>query len=203
VIRTIRGLQDTVFLTFDDGPDEHFTPEVLRVLKTHKAQATFFVIADKLKNNRRQLEEIQAAGHAIGNHSLDHRYRHFFAGKRRLEHWIDDAEAEMRRMGVQEWVGFRPPAGILTPPLLRVLRERGEPLVLWNERFYDAVIPWTERRALRSARNIQPGSIVLLHDRQKSRRRNSFLQTLDRYIAELKSRGLRSRALTRELCLRS
>jgi peptidoglycan/xylan/chitin deacetylase (PgdA/CDA1 family) len=144
------------------------------------------------------LQRILDEGHAIGNHSLDHNYMRYFSGARGVRRWLDVSEAEFSKYGVRDrLVGFRPPAGILTPPLIRVLREKHEPLILWNERFYDAVFTWTEARASRSARKLKPGSIVLLHDRQTPERVAGFCATLESYIAKLKERGLKLRALSK------
>ncbi len=197
MIRRLGG-DPAVYLTFDDGLDAQATPAVLDVLKRHQANATFFLIAERLEGREELLARVLAEGHAIGNHSLDHRYRRYFAGRSRIRSWLNEAEIVFERFGVREkLVGFRPPAGILTPPLVRELRARGEPLVLWNERFYDAVFTWTEAKAKKSAARLQGGSIVLLHDRQEARRLPSFLKTLDVYISELKARGFELRALER------
>jgi hypothetical protein len=77
------------------------------------------------------------------------------------------------------------------------LREKQEPLILWNVRFYDAVFEWTPDKAERSARRLKPGSIVLLHDRQAPGKIESFCRTLDGYIQKIKARGLTLRALSR------
>ena len=201
-MRSITGAGKEIYLTFDDGLDGAGTPAVLDVLERHQAKATFFLIADKISGNERLLKRIVDEGHALGNHSLDHKYRRFFQGPRGVQRWIESAETEFSRFGVREkLVGFRPPAGILTPPLLKVLKSRGEPLVMWSERFYDAVFEWTEEKAERSARTLEPGSIVLLHDRQRAERVTAFCTVLDGYIQKLKARGFELRALTREICL--
>jgi hypothetical protein len=78
----------------------------------------------------------------------------------------------------------------LTRALVKVAKRKNLPLVLWNERFHDAVIPWSFNKASRSAERLRGGSIVLLHDRQNSKRIELFCGILASYIDRLKNRGL-------------
>lgn len=67
----------TVYLTFDDGPSKH-TEQVLDILKAEGIKATFFVLGEQVEQHpdiaRRVLEE----GHAIGNHSYNHKYEKLY-----------------------------------------------------------------------------------------------------------------------------
>ena len=202
-LRQVANERSRIFLTFDDGLDEIGTPKVLDVLLARNSRATFFLIAGKISQHEKLLTRILEEGHAIGNHSLDHGYRHFFSSQSRLQSWIEAAELEFVRFGVRSrLVGFRPPAGVITPKLREVLQLKREPLVMWNQRFYDTVLSWSAGRAVSAARKLEPGSIVLLHDRQSVNRIESFCKTLDAFIAQLSARGLNCESLTREICLR-
>lgn len=128
-------------------------------------------------------------GHALGNHSWDHRYRNYFFGAHAMRRWIEHTRLELRALGLPQAVGFRPPAGVVTPVVKRVARDLGEPLVLWDERFYDAVWPWTEAKARRSAARLRGGEIVLLHDRQPGERGERFAEVLALYLDLLQERG--------------
>ena len=59
-------------LTFDDGPDNIFTPKILDILKQNNIKATFFIIGNRAKVYPEIVKRIVAEGHAIGNHSWDH-----------------------------------------------------------------------------------------------------------------------------------
>ena len=41
-----------VALTLDDGPDESVTPQVLEILSSHQARATFFLIGSRVRAHR-------------------------------------------------------------------------------------------------------------------------------------------------------
>lgn len=66
-----RALKKLV-LTFDDGPDEAFTSQVLDILKKERVPAVFFVTGLKVEQNIPLLKRIQRDGHEIGNHTFTH-----------------------------------------------------------------------------------------------------------------------------------
>lgn len=61
-----------VALTFDDGPNARFTPEILDILYEQQVPATFFVVGDHLKGQEWLVRKIAASGHEIGNHTDTH-----------------------------------------------------------------------------------------------------------------------------------
>lgn len=201
MIRSLPARRNEIYLTFDDGPAVGGTPAVLDVLARENIQATFFLIADRARAEHDLLARIRREGHAIGNHSLDHKYRHYFRSGWGLEAWVEASEGAFASLGVNDLVGFRPPAGICTPPLVRLLQQKNEPLVLWTHRFYDAVFEWTRGRAFRAFSSLKAGDIVLLHDRQSAARIDPFCDVLTAWVREARRRGFEFAPLTREGCL--
>lgn len=179
-----------VFLTFDDGPVPGITEAVLNILEKHQVKATFFVVAEKAAEQRDIIEKMIRNGHGIGNHSLNHSFRPFFAGRKTMVEWISSAEKILQNLTGAESVGWRSPAGIQTPPLHDALNLLKMPLIHWNIRYFDTVKTWTWKSAEQSLPKIKPGSIVLLHDKQKKGNELTFLATLERFIPALKERGL-------------
>lgn len=59
-------------LTFDDGPDAQYTPLLLDGLKARNIKATFFLIGEKVEENREIVNRMQEEGHLIGNHTYHH-----------------------------------------------------------------------------------------------------------------------------------
>lgn len=198
-LRRVATSEQRVFLTFDDGPDPHNTPRVLDVLAEHDAHATFFLVAQRAAEQRDLLQRILQQGHGIGNHSLDHRYGAFFAGRRRMLHWVRASQHAFAELGCNQLRGFRPPAGVRTPELHWALDQLGVPLVLWSQRFFDTTLPFTVARAVRAAERATAGEIVLLHDRQRDRNRETFLAALKHYVAALRERGFQLAALPADL----
>ncbi len=62
----------TIVLTFDDGPDPKWTPEVLAVLKKHNVPATFFVVGANVTRYPEIVSAIHAQGSELGVHSFSH-----------------------------------------------------------------------------------------------------------------------------------
>ncbi len=193
----VPGAEGKVFLTFDDGPNESFTPMLLEFCATRRIQATFFLVADRARKFPELSRALVEAGHTVGNHSLDHRYRHFFHQASHLKTWIDEAQTELTEITGYKPFAFRSPNGIRTPPLREALDKAGLPLVHWSRRFFDTVFPWTETKAARAAARAEAGEIILLHD-VPHRDPVSFLRSLDRLVAGLRERGLEPSALRKE-----
>lgn len=61
-----------LFLTFDDGPNPEVTPQVLDILKSHQAKATFFCVGENIIRHRDVYDKILAGGHTVGNHTFHH-----------------------------------------------------------------------------------------------------------------------------------
>ena len=61
-----------VALTFDDGPDARWTPQILDTLRSRGVKATFFVIGQNVDTHQRLLQQIYDEGHEIGNHTFTH-----------------------------------------------------------------------------------------------------------------------------------
>lgn len=61
-----------IALTFDDGPDPKWTPEILDILRAKKATATFFVIGENALAHPFLLNRILREGSELGNHSYTH-----------------------------------------------------------------------------------------------------------------------------------
>lgn len=200
-IRVFPKSVSSIYLTFDDGPDDVATPIVLDLLRAAKCSATFFLIAEKAKQSPQLVRKILEDGHTIGNHSLDHRYAAFFQSQQSMLNWIDASTAVFESLTNASLVGFRPPAGIVNPKLVAALRARSLPLILWNKRFYDTAFDWTPAKAERAAKTLKAGSVVLLHDSADVSWIKNGSESLEVFLDTAKHRGLRFEALTRDLCL--
>src|SRR5205085_5123624 len=72
VIRQYGAKPKEIVLSFDDGPDPQWTPQVLDVLKQEKAPAVFFLIGSEAQKYSGLAERIYNEGHEIGNHTFFH-----------------------------------------------------------------------------------------------------------------------------------
>lgn len=67
-----------VYLTFDDGPSNNITPQILDILKEYDVKATFFVIGNLAEKYPELIKRMYDEGHAIGNHTYSHNYKHVY-----------------------------------------------------------------------------------------------------------------------------
>lgn len=155
-----------VALTFDDGPDPRYTPQVLDILAREGVQATFFLVGRKAERHPELVRAIVEGGHDLGNHSWNH-----------VPPWLQTAWGAYRdHMKTNRVIAVA--AGALTPPPFArapwglpnlgewwgTLRS-GQRYVHWTVHAYDwrpGVTPAEiERRVMEQA---SPGGVVLLHD---------------------------------------
>lgn len=72
VIKRFGKVNNQVVLTFDDGPDAEYTPEILDILKREHVPAAFFVVGINAEKQLPLLKRIYHEGYEIGNHSFTH-----------------------------------------------------------------------------------------------------------------------------------
>ena len=148
-----------VALTFDDGPLRR-TPRILELLKAQKAPATFFLLASRLDGRNARLYDDPLF--SVGLHGWRHpHYSHL--STRSIARELDRGLNRFRHFDLKtEW--FRPPYGMVTAALPRLLRERGLHGVLWSLDSYDWRRYRGEKVMDRIRKELRPGSVILLHD---------------------------------------
>ncbi|WP_158884429.1 glycosyltransferase [Rhodanobacter sp. L36] len=72
VIQRVGTLPHKIALTFDDGPDPEWTPQILDILKAKHVPATFFIIGENAEMSPRLVQREVAEGHDVGNHTFTH-----------------------------------------------------------------------------------------------------------------------------------
>jgi peptidoglycan/xylan/chitin deacetylase (PgdA/CDA1 family) len=182
--------KNTVYLTFDDGPNPLCTPQVLDLLKKHQVRATFFLVGSNAKAELELTKRIQQEGHHIGNHSIDHDTKRYFSGTSGMADWFKESQEIFEKELQIKTIGFRSPAGIKTPPLNKLLSEKNIPLILWDVRFYDTKYGLSVEAVNKKLPSISSGSIILLHDSHQGSKQNEFLLALEHLIIECKKKAL-------------
>ncbi len=186
-------------LTYDDGPNDRSTPELLEVLHRHNVRATFFLIGKFVRQCPGLVRDLHAAGHVVGNHTMTHP---FLAGKS-----IRCIREELSRCNalLEDTLGapvgyFRAPFGARRPAVLRCARELGLKPVQWNVQGNDwepigaAAILRRVERGMRRARARGRGSNILLHDgfdRWMSCDRSDSVRVTDLLLGKALGAGMR------------
>jgi len=182
-----------IALTFDDGPNEPYTSQVLSILEQYKIKATFFIIGQNARRYPEICRRIVTAGNVIGNHSYHHRKSLCLRRGKAVARDI-----ELARQAIYECTGFepklfRPPHGFRTPWLMRTVRHLGYTVVTWDNMTGDWKADKSGEEIVRTiVQRAKPGSVIVLHDGRDSRPsydRSQMLQALPQIIGTLKQRG--------------
>jgi peptidoglycan/xylan/chitin deacetylase (PgdA/CDA1 family) len=160
---------DELALTFDDGPNDNATPQLLDLLAGANVRATFFMLGKYVRQRPELVRRVHAAGHLIGNHTETHPWLHLKPVRvireeiRACNHALEDVLGAPLRY-------FRPPHGARRPAVLQVARELGLETVQWNAVGHDwmpigaARILADIEAGLARARRRGMGGNILLHD---------------------------------------
>ncbi len=157
--------QNKIALTFDDGPCQPQTSNVLDVLKSHNVKATFFVIGKNINRNEHVIKRIIDEGHEIGSHSYSHHFWIDLWGKKKLEEDLIKSLEEIKKVTGKDVKLFRPPYGVTTPNFAYVLQKLNLTSAGWNMRSYDTSTKQINKILERVVQKTNKGSIILLHDR--------------------------------------
>lgn len=183
-----RGPRDvrTVALTFDDGPDPVYTPQVLDILERNNIRATFFLVGERARQHPELVARIRASGHEVGNHSDSWRSSRSLSPDE-FERDLLRAEASLGLTGTSPKY-FRPAGGLIGRAQIRIARQHGYTLVLATALPFDPYRPPTGWIVTLVRRSLKPGAIVVLHDSGGDRSRT--VAALPRIIAAAQRRGL-------------
>ncbi|WP_017718030.1 polysaccharide deacetylase family protein [Kamptonema formosum] len=180
----VSAQEKVVALTFDDGPWPS-TPAVLDILKRNKIKATFFWVGRHLQYYPDIARRVVAEGHAIGNHTWNHKY-----------HRVDESTAakEIGRTAalIYQITGvktslFRPPGGVLNNGLAACAQKQNMAVAMWSTDTPELRYARADRIVSTVLNNVQSGGVVLMHDGGGDR--SATVRALPKIIAELKKRG--------------
>jgi peptidoglycan/xylan/chitin deacetylase (PgdA/CDA1 family) len=158
---------NTVFLTFDDGPQEGLTNWILDFLEQRNIKATFFCVGENVKNFPDLFSKIQAGGHSVGNHTM----KHELGTKTNRSNYLNSIKSASAYI---ESNLFRPPYGRL--PLWKTTKIRKNyKIVMWSWLSYDFDNTVEIEKILESINSIKAGDILVFHDNLKSQERVKIL----------------------------
>jgi peptidoglycan/xylan/chitin deacetylase (PgdA/CDA1 family) len=189
-VARIRREPGVFALTFDDGPDPRFTPEISRRLAERGHRATFFVLGKAARGHPDVLRQVLADGHELASHGDDHSLLAFMRPSRVGAQLTATEEAVAAATGAPPAPLFRAPHGVRSLWLHRTVARRGYRLCGWTGTIFDTANPGGHTIVERAARYLRPGSALLLHDGGGERRQT--VDALTGILDEAERRGLRS-----------
>jgi peptidoglycan/xylan/chitin deacetylase (PgdA/CDA1 family) len=187
-----------VYLTFDDGPNGAYTPQILDLLARYNAQATFFVLGEQALSFPELIRAEAAAGHYVANHGFAH---HDFGSMSRTElnREIQKTERLLREIAgdLFAWDGdvhfLRPPYGLTNEDTMEHAAESGYVVVIWDVDSQDWQLPGTAQIVSAVLDHVRPGDIVLMHDGGGDR--TQTILALEIILRELSGQGYTFRSL--------
>jgi len=183
---SVRTDQKVAALTFDDGPTNPYTPEVLDILKKHGVKATFFVTGENAHAHPALLKRMMAEGHEIGNHTWNHPMMKFKSAKY-IRDQIERTDEAIRAAGYTGTIHFRCPYGLRPAALPLVLKDMGKEHILFSVDPTDWRKPSASTITKRILNQTRPGAFVLMHDGGGNR--SHTVAALDGVIDGLKAKG--------------
>ncbi len=153
-----------VALTFDDGPDPNYTPQILDILKRYQVKACFFVVGAKVRQYPDLTRQILQAGHAVGNHGFRHKAV-WLLSPRATRREINETNMAIEELTGRKTVFCRPAWGLFNLFSVWYCWLKGLKVILWTYMSWD----WTKKATAESIcrkvlGRLKDGAIIILHD---------------------------------------
>lgn len=172
-----------IYLTFDDGYPYKNTLKITNILKENGITATFFLEGDFLITHPKMIEKIVREGNTIGCHTLKHNDITAQSNQAFIEDLLK-YEQIYYNITKQKLKYFRPPMGFINNDKIKILRNRGYKIIMWDTTYrdYDRKNDLGPDYAFEMiTKKTQGGSIILMHTLL-----DSNVLALDKIIKELK-----------------
>lgn len=181
-----------IYLTFDEGYEAGYTPQLLSTLKENQVTATFFITAHYVNTQPDLVKQMIDEGHIVGNHTVNHKSMPELTEEKIKKEVMDLHQVIYEKYGY-EMKYIRPPMGEFSESTLQITNRLGYKTVMWSFAYED----WNEDKQPNEATakkkildNLHNGEIMLLHGNSKTN-----TDILDSVIKEAKNMGYEFKSL--------
>lgn len=184
--------QKELYLTFDNGYENGYTPAILDVLKEKKVPAAFFVTGHYLKDKPELVRRMSEEGHIVGNHSWSHPDMSVTPDAK-IKEELDRVKQEVVTLTGKEIPYLRPPRGIFSDRSLAVSKNLGYINVFWSVAYkdWDTNVQQGSQYAYDQVmKQLHPGAVILLHSVSKDN-----TEALGRIIDAARAQGYTFKSL--------
>lgn len=186
VVWEIDTEEKVVALTFDDGPHPKYTAEILDLLASYNAKATFFIVGENAEKKPELILRQYNEGHEIANHTYTHP----------LKTTLPKLEVEIKKTNdlIYSITGyypelFRPVEGQYTDSMVQSVVKNGYKVIMWSwhQDTEDWKNPGVHRIVKTVLKGIKPGNVILFHDGGGNR--SQTVKALEKILPELQKQG--------------
>lgn len=179
--------KNQVSLTFDDGPNQEFTPRVLELLKLYNAKATFFLIGRNSEKHPELVQDILRQGHSIGNHTYSHTNDFGFFGTSKVITELQTSSGVIEKITGFKMRLYRPAFGVTNPSIQEAVKKLKINSIGWSVRSLDTTNRSEDVILKRITSKVSKGDIILLHDTS-----SKSIAVLERLLLFLQVNNLKS-----------
>lgn len=180
-----------IALTFDDGPNEPYTSQIVDFLNSQNIKATFFEVGKMVKRYPEITKIIVDSGHVVANHSLSHEFHKYFIDPHFTQEVVANQQIIAKVIGKKPAL-FRSPWLFRQPLLLRTLKQNGlQPVSGVFCHALEVFRPSPQRIAKRAIKKARPGAIIIFHDgiEGKGGNRQQTVEAVKITVAALQAQG--------------
>ncbi|HHV97909.1 MAG TPA: delta-lactam-biosynthetic de-N-acetylase [Clostridiaceae bacterium] len=175
-----------IYLTFDEGYENGYTPKILDVLKENDVKTIFFVTGSYIDRNPELIQRMLDEGHQIGNHSISHPSLPDVDYEKLEQELLGLDDKLYEKFGVRTKY-MRPPSGEYSERVLAAAQQLGYKTIFWSfayDDWYADKIRGADYAYNKVMANLHNGAVMLLHAVSKDN-----ADALDRIIKDIKAQG--------------
>lgn len=177
--------EKVLYLTFDEGYENGYTPKILDILKANNVKAAFFVTGHYVKTQPELVKRMAAEGHIVGNHTMNHPSLPDISDEE-IKKELQPVEELFTKLTGKKMKYLRPPKGEYSERTLAVTRQLGYYNIFWSLALVDWVpMPGGPQEAYQSVMdNLHNGAVILLHAVSRDN-----TEALDRILKDARAQG--------------
>jgi peptidoglycan-N-acetylmuramic acid deacetylase len=164
--------EKVIYLTFDAGYENGYTPAILDALKKHNVKVTFFLVGNYIVTKPDLVKRMVAEGHNVANHTFSHPNMSNMSSLDAFRKELEDLEIVFKDATGEEMAKYyRPPQGKYSEENLQMAKELGYKTFFWSLAYvdwYNDKQPTKEQAFKKLLGRIHPGAIVLLHSTSRT-----------------------------------
>lgn len=156
--------EKVLYLTFDEGYENGYTPLILDTLREKSVPAAFFVTAPYVKGEPELIARMAREGHIIGNHTVNHPSLPSVLTAKEIYSELNELDRLVYGICRQRCKYLRPPKGEYSERTLAITNDFGYTNVFWSLAYVDWKNDVTAAEAEQSVlKNLHSGCVLLLH----------------------------------------